>query len=117
MRHRRMKCYVKTYMRRGYPSRRPLVRNHNVGRERNAYPLGDEGVDEAAAQLGGHVPAGGGPRAAAHNHRDPGIADGLDAGGPRRLADERLVVSIGSKLAAHAVDHLGHARELLAVSD
>jgi len=72
------------------PVKRPSVRNHNVGRERHAYPLGDEGVDEAAAQLGGHLPAGGRPRPAAHRQRDPGVAHRLDAGGPWRLADQRL---------------------------
>ena len=29
------------------PPREPSVRDHYVGRERDAYPLGDEGVDEA----------------------------------------------------------------------
>jgi len=51
-------------------------------REGDAYPLDDEGIDEAAAQLGGHLPAGGGPRATADRQRDPGVAHGLDAGGP-----------------------------------
>ena len=31
------------------------VRDHDVGREGDAHAFGDEGVDEAAAQLAGHA--------------------------------------------------------------